>query len=183
MKFISKKIFFGFLLLGIAITGGVFYYRHAIMAQGPIYEFDEKRDTQAIIDLFKKDYYWLVEGEYNPAAMLKYRAPSGNPLKKGQMHIKVFRDSNQFAGFVAYYKKFGSEWQLNFIALNDKFRGKGYAQQLMQYAINDMKRMGAKKINLVTRTSNTSAQKLYNRVGFKETYRNEGYVYFDYVMK
>jgi ribosomal protein S18 acetylase RimI-like enzyme len=53
-------------------------------------------------------------------------------------------------------------------------------KKLMQFALDDMKRLGAKKISLVTRTSNLSAQKLYNRMGFKETYRDEGYVYFDY---
>lgn len=183
MKLTSKKILLGFLFLGIALTGGVFYYRTAIMTQGPIYEFDDERDTQSILDIFKKDYYWLVEGEYNPAAMLKYRAPSGSPLKKGQMHIKVLRENNEFVGFIAYYKKVGNDWQFNFIAVDEKFRGKGFAQQLMQYAIDDMKRLGAKKIKLVTRTSNTSAQKLYNRVGFKETYRDEGYVYFEYLVR
>ncbi len=62
-------------------------------------------------------------------------------------------------------------------------RGKGFAQKLMQYAIDDMRRLGAKKITLITRTSNTSAQKLYNRIGFKEIYRDEGYVYFEYRVK
>lgn len=178
-----KKALIGFLVLTAAITGGVFYYQSAIMACGPIYDFDEARDTQSILSLFKKDYYWLVEGEYNPAAMLKYRAPSGNPLKKGQMHIKVLRDKDQFVGFVAYYKKSMSEWRLNFVALDDTFRGRGFAQQLMRYALCDMERMGAKRIELVTRTSNTAAQKLYNRVGFQETYRDEGYVYFNYAVK
>ena len=183
MKLTSKKIVLAFFLFGIAITGGVFYYQSAIMACGPIYDFDDARDTQSILKLFKKDYYWLVEGEYNPAAMLKYRAPSGNPLKKGQMHIKVLRDNNQFVGFIAYYKKSTSEWRLNFVALDDTFRGKGFAQQLMRYALCDMERMGAKRIELVTRTSNTAAQKLYNRVGFVETYRDEGYVYFMWTTK
>jgi ribosomal protein S18 acetylase RimI-like enzyme len=83
-----------------------------------------------ILDLFKTDYYWLVEGAYDPAAMLRYQAPGGSPSKKGQMHIKVLRDSDQFVGFVAYYKKFGSEWKFNFIAVRDEFRGKGYAQKI-----------------------------------------------------
>ena len=179
MRFLTlKKIIISLCLISLAVTGGVFYYRTAIMAQGPIYEFDERRDTQSILDLFKKDYYWLVEGEYNPAAMLKYRAPGGSPNKKGQMHIKVLRTDNEFVGFVAYYKKIGSEWKFNFIAVRDEFRGKGYAQKLMQYALDDMKRLGAKHITLVTRTSNTSAQKLYTRMGFAEAYRDEGYVYF-----
>lgn len=176
-----KKIIIGCLLLGITTLGGFYFYRTHIQAQGPVYEFNEDRDTQAILDLFKKDYYWLVEGDYNPAAMLHYRAPNGNPFRKGQMHIKVLRDNNEFVGFVAYYKKSSTEWKFNFIALEHAFRGKGFAQKLMQYAVDDMKRMGAKKISLVTRTSNIAAQKLYDRMGFKETYRDDGYVYFEYV--
>jgi len=178
-----KKLVIACLLLGAFAAGSFFVYRTAIMAQGPIYEFDEQRDTQDILNLFKTDYYWLVEGEYDAAAMLKYRAPNGSPYKKGQMHIKVLRHNNEFVGFAAYYKKLGSDWSFNFIALDSKFRGKGFAQQLMRYAIDDMKRLGAKKITLVTRTTNTSAQKLYGRIGFVETYRNVGYVYFEYTLK
>ncbi len=176
----AKKIFLTFILSAIAVTGSLYFYQTHIAAQGPIYNFDEERDTQPILDLFKTDYYWLVEGEFNAAAMLHYQAPNGNPFKKGQMYIKVLRENNEFIGFVTYYKKSPTEWKLNFIAVDSKFRGKGYAQKLMQYALDDMKRMGAKKITLVTRTSNLSAQKLYNRSGFKETYRDEGYVYFQY---
>lgn len=174
----TKKFILACLLAGVSVAGGVCFYRSTIATQGPIYNFDESRDTQPILDLFKTNYYWLVEGKYNPQAMLKYQAPNGNPLRKGQMHIKVLREADNFVGFVAYYKKAGNEWKFNFIAVDEAFRGKGYAQQLMQYALDDMKRMGAKKITLVTRTSNTSAQKLYNRMGFTETYRDEGYVYF-----
>lgn len=183
MKLTFKKIVFACLLACAGIAGSVYFYRTAIMAQGPIDNFDESRDTQPILDLFKKDYYWLVEGTYDAPAMLKYQAPNGTPSGKGKMHIKVMRADNQFIGFVAYYKKLGSEWKFNFIDVAQEFRGKGHAQTLTQYALDDMKRMGAKKITLVTRTSNESAQKLYNRMGFVETYRDDGYVYFAYTVK
>ncbi len=49
----------------------------------------------------------------------------------------------------------------------------------MQYAVDDMKKQGASIITLVTRTSNLSAQAVYKKLGFRQTYEEDGFVYFE----
>ena len=100
----------------------------------------------------------------------------------GRLRIKVLREHDAFVGFTAYYMKTSDLGLLLFLAVNPEFRGKGYGDMLTRYALNDLIRVGAKRIRLVTRTCNIPAQKLYKRVGFKETSRDdEGFVYFEYV--
>ena len=169
------------LLLSIAGVGTTLYYRQSHEV-GPIYVFNEDRDTQSILDIFKSDWYWLVaSSDYSPRYMLTYRAPNQNPLDRGKLIIKVLREQEEFIGFTAYYKKSPTVWQLLFVAVKDAMRGKRYGETLVRYALEDMRSKGACRVELVTRTTNLSAQKLYLRMGFKETEREEGYVYFAYM--
>lgn len=175
------------LLIAVAITcglGGVGYlaYRHQYTQQyQSIIEFDEARDTQEILDLFEQNWYWLVaDDDYSPEFMLKYRAPKQDVIWAGRMHIKVLREHDQFIGFIAYYMKANNVWFLNFLAIKPEFRGKRYADRLMRYALDDMRAMGAARVDLITRPSNTSAQKVYNRNGFELTDQEGDYVFFSH---
>jgi len=145
-----------------------------------IIEFDYARDAKSIIDIFERDRYWLTATEdFSPEFMLKYRAPSQRDIRYlGQLKIKVIHKKDTFIGFVAYYMKSSTIGQVLFLDVNPPYRGKGYSEKLLNYALNDLKYLGANIAKLVTRTSNTHAQNLYKRVGFTETSRYDGYVYF-----
>jgi len=181
----NKKSWFKKIILavaGIAALGAGIYYVYT--PRGPIYEYNEARDTQSILDLFRKNWYWLTASEdYSPEFMLKYRTPTRSFSDFGKMHIKVLRVNGKFAGFVAYFMETDTLGDLRFIVLKEGMRGKGYAQKLMRYAINDMIKMGAKHIKLVTRTDNLSGQKLYERTGYKEMSRVDGFVNYMYYVK
>lgn len=146
-----------------------------------IISFDPARDTQAILDIFKQDRYWLVSSDdYSPEFALANRAPNQHDTRYyGTLEIKVLYDHDTLAGFTAYYMKNFCVGILLFIDVKPEFRGKGYAQELMTYAINDMKKRGASIISLVTRTSNEAAQKLYKKLGFMVSHEEDGYVYFE----
>lgn len=169
-----------FLLTGISTT--VWYFIRT--PKGPIYTFEYDRDAQDILDIFERDWYWLVaqtREEYSPEFMLKHKAPQQNPLYVGRMKIYVLRENDQFVGFVAYYMKGKEDGFLNFVDVKPEFRGKGYAQQLVQFALKDLKSMGAKRVSLITRPSNENARKLYKRLNFQETFNDGqfvGYVYY-----
>ncbi|MGB8366855.1 MAG: GNAT family N-acetyltransferase [Candidatus Babeliales bacterium] len=171
------------IVLGIiaAIIFGIFYY---ISGDGhPIYDFDETRDMQEILQIFDDDWYWLIESEdYSPEFMLTHRAPNKDPMYVGSLHIKVLREKNKLAGFAAYYLKKKGLYQLLFLAVNKNFRGKGYGEQLLCYALKDAKKLGANQVRLVTRSTNFPAQRLYKRVGFKQVdVREDGkFIYFEY---
>ena len=180
-----KKIILALTLASIG--GGVFYYFYSTkkqVEQGPIYDFDDGRDTQDILNLFKEYRYWLLASDdYSPEYALKHRSPKMNPLYAGKLIIKVLREQGKFVGFVAYWKESPLRGQLLFLSIRPELRGKRHSEKLMRYALDDMKNMGIKKVWLVTRTSNLAAQKVYNRMGYYETSRNNGYVYFEKVLE
>lgn len=173
------------LILGIIVlVGGIqwYYWSHktaAYSSSGPIVDFDDARDTKDILDLFENNWHWLVaSADYSPAYMLKHRSPNENPLYNGSLSIKVLREKNTFIGFIAYYKKTPHEGLILFVAVKEQFRGKHYAEQLMDYAMDDLKSQGARSVWLVTRLSNLRAQALYKRLGFYELQHDEEFIYF-----
>lgn len=56
-----------------------------------------------------------------------------------------------------------------FMDVNPEFRGKRYGEILMRHDFAALKRMGATRVELFTRTNNERALKLYKRVGMVET--------------
>ena len=181
MKITRNKILLSLACLA-SLGAGVWYYQS--IENGPLYEYQEERDTQDILSLFKSDWYWLVaDDEYSAEFMLKYRAPKQERMYSGRMRIKVLREDDQFIGFAAYYMKSPTLGYLNFVAIKPELRGKKHATTLTKYAIDDMIKSGAKKIDLVTRPSNIAARKLYNRFDFKEVFNDGEFVYYSFNVK
>jgi len=173
-------------VLVTAFGGGIWYYTSA--ARTPIYDFEFTRDTEPILEMFKKDWYWLdaSHDQYAPEYIvykLKNRTPHINPLYTGSMRIKVLREQDQLVGFITYHKEAADSGRILYLGVKSEMRGKRYGEQLVHYAIDDLIRMGSKKIRLVTRTDNEAAQKLYKRVGFLETSRSDGFVNFEYMVR
>ena len=50
----------------------------------------------------------------------------------------------------------------------------------MNYAMDDLAKQGVSQIELVTRTNNDAAKKLYARLGFHETEHDDEFVSFAY---
>lgn len=182
MMNVNKKWFarISLLFIFVLLSFGVWYFYRSPLSSGPIYEFNEQRDTQDILEVFERDRYWLLASEdYSPELMLAYRMPKMKDWRYvGKLHIKVLREHEQFIGFVAYYMKTVHEGLVLFISVNPAFRNQGYARKLLEYAVEDLKRIGARYVYLLTRTSNVQAIRLYDRVGFTEIFRDDGFVYF-----
>lgn len=176
-----KKIALGVGLLAILGAGFAFYHyqsQHEI-----VQDFNESRDTQFILDAFKRDWYWLVEGfDFSPEYMLKYRAIKSRPDLKKKVTIKVAYQDKKPVGFIVYWPKSFYLGFINFVDIEPEFRSKGWAYKLFDYAVKDLIKNGITRIELLTRATNYSAQKLYIRYGFKETRRDDGFVYYDYVV-
>lgn len=183
----KRTVLFRILLVGglVLLAGGVFHWYYlsntstAKFSKGPIFEFDDARDTQDILNLFESNWHWLVASDdYSPAYMLKNRAPNENPLYHGKLSLRVLREQNTFVGFIAYYKKKPTEGFILFVAVKEEFRGKRYAEQLMDYALDDLRLQGAQTVWLITRLSNMRAQALYRRLGFRELQHDDEFIYF-----
>ncbi len=179
----AKKII---LLISITLatcSGIGLYLQHQNhqTTQGPIYDFNATRDTQAIMDIFHQNWYWLLASEESsPAFMIKHRTPDANPMHFGSLHIKVLYMHDKLAGFTAYFMENAQEGRILFLAVAHEFRRKGYGKLLAEYAMQQMFNLGATHIALWTRVSNLPAQKVYKELGFKEKFDDNGYVFFEY---
>lgn len=174
------KICIGGIFLGLVAAGTYYFYQNR--EKDVILDFDAARDTAFILDSFKRDWYWLVEGDdYSPEYMLKNRSSSQKSEHKGNLTIKVGYHGKKPVGFVIYFMKNFYLGDLRFIDLDPEFRSKGWAYKLLDYAVKDFIKRGSAKIELVTRTTNYPAQKLYTRYGFREISREDGFVYYEYL--
>ena len=176
----SKKVI---LFLTVAFSFGIgttlYYYQN--VERGPIYTFNADRDTKEIMDIFHKNWYWLLASEHSsPAFMIKNRTHDANPMHFGSLHIKVLRENNRLAAFAAYFMENPTEGRLLFLAVDQDFRGKGYGKLLAQHAMSELFKMGATHIALWTRVANIPAQRIYKDLGFKEAFEDNGYIFFEY---
>lgn len=181
LTFFTKKLFLITSILVIACGGIAVYHYYQTTAQDTIYDFNTTRDTQDIMDIFHKNWYWLLASEESsPAFMIKHRTWDANPAHFGLMRIKVLRDDNKVAGFTTYYMETPTRGRLLFLAVDEKFRGKGYGALLAKRAMKELFGMGATYIALWTRVSNVPAQRIYRELGFVEKLEENGYLYFEY---
>jgi len=180
----SRLLKYIFLITAFLVfSGGLFFYLNR--QKSNIYDFDYARDAKEILDIFDKDWYWLVAHftpeEYSADFMLKnrtYEQNPANPANFGKLVIKVAREGNRLAGFTAYFKRRFYEGFVLYLAVARDFRRKGYGKKLMKYAINDLFNQGCSVIRLLTRTDNV-ARKLYEKLGFKLYKEEPGFVYYE----
>ena len=174
------KIIFGLVVAGALFAGLAFWWYG--QKSFIIENFNPKRDTKPILEIFDKNWYWLIEStreEYSPEFMLEHRTPDRNPKNFGKMKIKILRDRGKLAGFITYYKLSVFRGKLLFVGVSSQFRGKGYGTKLVNYAVNDMfNNMGCSIVELITRTDNVRSRGLYKKLGFSETPLEKGFVQY-----
>lgn len=182
MNIRRKKILIALSIIGIALGGG-FLYQSFSRNDVQIYELSLARDAQNIKDLITQDWYWLIASKkYDLDFMLTQRAAAKkDPRYIGKLEIKVLRSesTHQFIGFVAYYPESFYVGRILFLAVRPEFRGKRYAQKLLDYAVDQLRAQGSLFVRLVTRTNNLRAQAVYTRAGFVETSRDAEFVYYE----
>lgn len=133
-----------------------------------IYSFDKTRDMPAIMDLFKKDWYWLVaaDDDYPVEFMFKYQTPDFDARYFGTLKTNVLRKGHELLGFVSYYKESDVQGIVLFLGVDDRFRRQKVGDRLLRYAVAQLKQMGAERIHLAVREQNIPARTLYERTGF-----------------
>ena len=167
-------------IFSLFVAGLVYFFPLAQTEQ--IVDFQPERDTVPIVKLFDDNWYWLIadatKDEYSPEFMLKNRSVDKKPENFGKLTIKVLRERDKFAGFVAYYKKSFYRGFLQFVGVDSAFRGKGYGEKLTRFAVNDLFSQGVGVVELLTRTDNVKARSLYKKIGFKEVWVDGGFVFY-----
>lgn len=146
--------------------------------------YDPARHREAVLDIFNQNWFWLVAKTkeearhvgYSPEYKFDYLAPTDKTEDIGDLVVKVYEQEGKVAGFVAYYMKSFYKGVILFLAIDKEYRRKGYARELLVYAISDLKDRGATVIELLTRLKNERARALYEHFGFKETRRLDKFI-------
>ena len=177
------------LIVGLSAAVGLLYFKGtynpvACVIEG-VEDYDPARDKQHIINLFNEDHYWLtVNDDYDIEHMLNTHSPNKYETRYfGKMPIKVIRDNGQVAAWSTYYMRSIYEGKILFVDVHPEYRKKRYARRLMQFAECDLRRQGAHKVTLATRTSNKAAQVAYERMGYTKSGISEGFVYYEKKLK
>lgn len=177
------------LILGLSVVIGVFYHNKVhppvVCVVDGVQDYDAALDKQQIKDLFNADHYWLtVNDDYDIDHMLDTNSPNRYENRYiGVMPIKVIRDNDQVAAWTAYYMRSIYEGKILFVDVNSAYRKKGLARKLIQYAECDLRRRGAYKVTLATRTSNKAAQIAYEKMDYVKTGDWDGFVHYEKRLK
>lgn len=162
-----------------------FFASHAQDESFIIRDFNYDRDHQVVDDIFHKEdnWYWMISTEmtnqYSIDFMLKYKT-SSQQSKKRDMILKVATVDGKVAGFLAYYPLSQRSWQLLFLLVDQDFRRKGIARKLLDFAVCDMVRRGALRVDIATRNNNFRAQNLYTSYGCKLVDSDASFVHFSW---
>jgi len=88
-----------------------------------------------------------------------------NEFKKEGIKVVGLSLSNLLVGICVCHVVL-DEAQINFFAVNQKYRKKGYGSYLMSYLIKECEKLNIKKLLLEVSQSNISAKNFYNRFNF-----------------
>lgn len=164
-------------LLGVA--GGAYYYLNRTVVNEGVFDYEPARDRAAILEIFRKNWYWLIaDDNYSAEYMLDNRA-SQQTGPAGDLILKVYRVQDKTAGFLAYYHKSFYKGYVLFLVVDEEYRKKGYAEKLLRYALAQLKNDGMTIAQLITRIDNIRAQSLYKKVGMHEIWRDHEFVRFE----
>jgi ribosomal protein S18 acetylase RimI-like enzyme len=94
--------------------------------------------------------------------------------------VFIAYDEENAVGFVQLYPTYSSvsmkrSWILNDLYVNTSARKKGFGEKLIQSAIEFAEETGAKGLSLETGEDNLTAQRLYEKIGFK---KESNYFYY-----
>lgn len=175
---------FGLLFICVLIAGIGFWYWYKQSACDGVVAYDALRDRAQVIALFQQNLKWLVQGpqyqSYDIEFMLDNRASAFDPINKRNLIFNCYCLQGKIIGFIAHFIKSFYRGYILFIVVDQAYRGKGYAEQLLRHAIGQIAAQGCQVVELVTSIDNESAQRLYHKVGFVETSRDNDVIHFEY---
>ena len=88
--------------------------------------------------------------------------------------VFVHSTLNQVIGYIVFWV-IGEEAQINNIAVHPEFRRLGVGEQVLRQVIGQLRTSGVTMVTLEVRPSNTGAQTLYRKLGFKMIGLRKGY--------
>ena len=101
-----------------------------------------------------------------------------NEFKKEGIRVYGISITNLLIGICVLHVVL-DEAQINYFAINNKFRNKGFGSHLMNYLIKVCEKINVSKLYLEVSQSNVTAEKFYSRfefftVGIRKNYYKDG---------
>lgn len=97
------------------------------------------------------------------SAQIFYQELTHNPL--AYYWVLEDRANVRIIGYIGAWLVI-DEGQITNFAIRASERGQGWGEKLLLYLMRELKRLGAEKMTLEVRVSNTRAQSLYRKLGF-----------------
>ncbi|MFG0275866.1 MAG: GNAT family N-acetyltransferase [Phycisphaerales bacterium] len=134
---------------------------------------DDLDAVAPLFDAYRSFYKQPVEAERSKAFLRERQ-------ERGESAVFLATVGDDAAGFCQCYPSFSSvglshRVRLNDLYVDERFRGLGIGRALTERAIEHAREQGAPSLELATEITNTTAQRLYESMGFV---RKEGYYYY-----
>jgi ribosomal protein S18 acetylase RimI-like enzyme len=182
----NKKISSIIAALVISVMAGVGSYVFWFKADrcNGVVAYQAHRDKAVVKKIFKDNLHWVVNGpnyqNYDVDFMLDNHASAFDPINKRNLIFNVYCAQGRTVGFEAHFIKSFLKGYILFMVVDQAERGKGYAIALLKNAIEQIAKAGCSIVELVTGVDNIPAQKLYEKVGFVETSRDNDVIHYEY---
>jgi ribosomal protein S18 acetylase RimI-like enzyme len=136
-----------------------------------------------MINRFSERAFEAVSGmltQLSPDAALLTRDNFKSILASEGSHLFISElDNKKITGMLSigtYQTPTGIKVWIEDVVVDESYRGKGIGKELMIFALNYSKSLGAKDVRLTSRPSRIAANKLYSKLGFKK-YETNFYKY------
>ena len=131
----------------------------------------------SIKEINEKDIDLCYELDSNTISLWSKKQWANEFSKEGTRVLGLIL-SNSLIGICVFHVVL-DEAQINFFAVNHKYRKKGYGSQLMRYLIKQCENLNINKLFLEVSQTNATAEKFYNRfdfstVGIRRNYYKDG---------
>ena len=131
----------------------------------------------SIKNINEKDIDLCYELDSNTISLWSKKQWSNEFKKEGIRVFGLFL-SNLVIGICVFHVVY-DEAQINFFAVNQKYRKKGYGSYLMNYLIRQCENLNINKLFLEVSLNNAAAEKFYSRfdfstVGIRRNYYKDG---------
>lgn len=180
IKFDNIRVRIGLLLVAgiVAFAAVILWSIFGVSAYRNIRPYQES-DRAELVAMLDKDWYWLVSQDafdFSPDYLFDHRAATFH-YADNSLTIMVYEEDHKPAGFVTYHLLDGYTGRIQFLAVGQEYRKKGYGKLLLEYAVQDLKKRGVCFVNLAVRDNNEAAKKLYEQLGFQVTGSSKGFLF------
>ena len=183
---LTQKVYrFAILIIALTFILGGAYYWFSRTPATHIHPYDASKDRAALIEIFKQNWFWLTTNSDEADAITSFEhnidtlSSSNSPFERGNMTILVYRDDEATKGFISYYRSGWSTAKILYIGVDEKYRRCGCAKELINYALEELKKQNYARVELFTRVINERAQNLYKKYGFTSNWTDGEYITYE----